>query len=265
MHQAALAGPSVNLAASNNYATQAASKNRHAAAVQLLLQDPRVDPAVGDNNSMYNASKNGHSETMSVLLEDPRVILTTDDSQEFIHTAIQNGFVDVVAILLVHFPLADVHIAELIGLCAAHGGSEILKVVLQHMQPQENEVQLTTTVRESLQSALKNGHHQFVLELVTQSADLGIAQIVAPLLNENGNALFAQLACMRVDVLRVLLRKFGSGLENKVSRKMISSACRTGSADVVQQLLDNHQDKFGDWRVDDCNAAAMCRYDITSN
>jgi hypothetical protein len=69
--------------------------------------------------------------------------------------------------------------------------------------------------------------------------------------------LFVQTACMHVDVLRVLLSKFGSGLEDTVSRKMMSFACRNGSADVVQELLDNHQDKFGDWSVKHFNDAAL--------
>ena len=53
---------------------------------------------------------------MSVRLDDPRVILTSHKSQMLIHSAIENGFVDVVAIILAHFPLANVHTADLIGM-----------------------------------------------------------------------------------------------------------------------------------------------------
>jgi hypothetical protein len=118
-------------------------------------------------------------------------------------------------------------------------------------------VHLTTTVRDSLEKAFKNGHHQFVLELVTQSKDLAIVAIVKTVLNENDNALFVQLASMHVDVLCVLLSKFASGVEGTVSRTLMNSACCNGSADVVQELLDNHQDKVADWTVDDFNAAAL--------
>jgi hypothetical protein len=88
-----------------------------------------------------------------------------------------------------------------------------------------------------------------VLELLTQSTDLATARIATAVLFENDEALLIDLACMHVDVLRVLLTKFGSGLENRVSRQILRSACRIGSVDVVQELLNNHQDKFGDWIV----------------
>ena len=38
---------------------------------------------------------------------------------------------------------------------------------------------------------------------------------------------------------------------------MTSTACCIGSVDVVQGLQDHHQDKFGDWTVDDFDAAAL--------
>jgi thymidylate kinase len=241
----------VNPASGNNFAIRAAIKHDHADAVKQLLQDPRVDPTTEDNIVFYIATYYGHPETMSVLLEDTRFNLTADQSRGFIHTAIQNGFVDIAAILFARFPLAHVQTTELIALCADHGRSEILKVFLQHMQQQEDEVQLTSTVRESLQRAFKNDHHQFILELLTQSKDLGIANIVTTLLNENDKALFFKLAFMHANVRRVLLRNCGSSFNVIVSRDMLSSACYNGSADVVRELLDNHQDKFGDCTMND--------------
>ena len=61
---------------------------------------------------------------------------------------------------------------------------------------------------------------------------------------------------MHVGVLHILL-KHESAVKTEVRSGLLSSACRKTSADVVQELLDNRTDKFGDWTVDDFNAAAL--------
>jgi hypothetical protein len=252
-----LADPRVNPAAVHSAAVRFASMNGHTAVVKLLLADPRVDPAVNNNSLIYFASSNGHPETTSVLLEDSRVNLTAKQRRDYIGFAIQNGFVDVVAILLARFPSTDANTTTLIDLCSEHNQSEILKVVLHYIQPQAHVGHSTRKVSESLRKAFKNGHHQFVLELLAESTNLAVAQIVTTVLMENDQDFCAQLASMHVDVLRVLLTRFGAGLEDNFNRTMMRYACRNGSTDVVQELLDNHQDKFGDWTVKHFNAAAL--------
>jgi hypothetical protein len=108
----------------------------------------------------------------------------------------------------------------------------------------------------SLQKAHKYGCHRFVLELVTQSTDPAIAKAVTSVIN-NDDKIFAQLACMHADVLRVLLSKYKLSIKDNIQSSLMGSACQTGSVDVVQELLDNHQDQFGDWTVDNYNSAAL--------
>jgi hypothetical protein len=191
---------------------------------------------------------------MSVLLEDPRVSLTADQSRACIRDAVENGFIDVVSILLARFPLSDESTSELIDLCAEHGRSEICKIIFPKLNPQHGDLELLMLA--SLQKAHKYGRLQIVLELLTQSTDPAIATAVTSAVNNDEN-LYAQLACMHVDILRVLVSKYKSGMKDNIKSGLMSSACRTGSIDVVQELLDSHQDKFGDWTVNDFNSAAL--------
>jgi hypothetical protein len=62
---------------------------------------------------------------------------------------------------------------------------------------------------------------------------------------------------MHVDVLRALLSKYNTGVQDSIKSSLMSSACRTGSVDIMQELLHNHQDQFGDWTVNDFNSAAL--------
>jgi ankyrin repeat protein len=251
-----LSDPWVNPAAGDDFAISAASENGHTEVVQMLLSDPRVNPAADDDIAVRFASDNGHPETISVLLNDSRVSLTTDQSRTCIHTAVQNGFVDVVSILLTRFPLPDESTSEVISLCAEHGLSEILMIVLLQFNPQHGDLELSTLMLASLQNAHKHGRHEFVLELVTQSTDPAIAKAVMSVIN-NDEKLFTELTCMHVDVLRVLLSKYKLCVKDKIKSSLMNSACQAESVDVVQELLDNHQDQFGDWTVDDFNSAAL--------
>ena len=105
----------------------------------------------------------------------------------------------------------------------------------------------------SLGDACKSGHHEFVRKMVTQSADRVTAKAVESALADE--ELVVKLACMHVDVCRVLLAKLSPSPEVKI--KLVSSACRTANVNVVRELLDNHEGKFGDWIVDDLNYAAL--------
>jgi hypothetical protein len=215
------------------------------------MSDPRVDPTASNNYAIRQAIKNRHPETMSALLQDPRVNLTTQQIREFINTAIEDGCVDVVSIILARFPLNDAEITELIRLCVAQGNAEMFKVVLEHIKPQFNEEELSTLMHTSLEDACKGGHHEFVLEMVTQSTDRVTAKAVESALADE--ELVVKLAFMHVDVFRVLLVK----LSDYVKSNLVSSACRTANVNVVRELLDNHDGKFGDWTVDDFNYAAL--------
>ena len=62
---------------------------------------------------------------------------------------------------------------------------------------------------------------------------------------------------MHVDVLRLVLGKFRSSLSEAATSTLMSTACCPGSVDVVQELLDHHQEKFGGWTVNDFDAAAL--------
>jgi hypothetical protein len=188
---------------------------------------------------------------MSVLLQDTRVNLTAQQIRQFVHAAIEDGCVDVVSILLARFPLDDADTTGLIPLCVKQGNTEVFKVVLEHIKPLCNEEELSILMRTSLEDAYNGGHHEFVLEMVTQSGDGVTAKSVESALADE--ELVLKLASMHVDVFRVLLVKLADGVKSE----LVSTACRTGSVDVVRELLDHHQDKFGDWTVDDFNYVAL--------
>jgi ankyrin repeat protein len=251
-----LSDPRVNPAAGNDYAIGMASESGHYETLKVLLSDPRVDPAADNNIALRTAAEKGFPETMSALLQDPRVIRTYQQSNECVLVAIQNGFVDVVSLLLSRFSLPDENISELVGICAEHGRSEILKIILHKLDLQEDDPALSTLILESLQKSLNFRNHEFVLDLLTQPKNCAIGKAVGSVL-EGDEALLAQLACMHVDVLRILRSKYESDVVGEIRSSLMSSACRMGSVDVVRELLDNHQDKINSWTVDDFNSAAL--------
>jgi hypothetical protein len=210
-----------------------------------------VDPAAQENRAIELAIKSRHPETTNALLQDPRVNLTTIQIRQYVHTAIEDGCVDVVSILLARLPFNDAAITERISLCVKQGNAEVFKVVFEHIKPQLNEGKMSTLMHTSLEDACKGGHHEFVLEMVTQSTVRVTAKAVESALADE--ALILKLACMHVDVFRVFLVKLSAAVKSK----FLSSACRTGNVEVVQELLDHHQDKFGDWTLDDFNYVAL--------
>ena len=65
---------------------------------------------------------------------------------------------------------------------------------------------------------------------------------------------------MHVDTLRLILGKYKTNMTVMTQwfRKfLLGDACGRGNVEIVQELLDNHQDMFGDWTVHYFNYAAM--------
>jgi hypothetical protein len=203
-----------------------------------------------------------------VLLQDSPVTLEEPKLRSMLSMAVMHNLVDLVEVLLPRFPLDYDLATYLIGYSIECSRSEILKVILKFFDPQEHDEEeeiemlevemLEVTVRESIPKALRHGHHQFVWELVTRPTNLEkITGILRRSLTLSGNELLVELASTHVDELHVLLDMFGPDLEDDLRRTLMQIACRYGSADLVQKLLDNHQDQFGDWDVGDFNGAAV--------
>jgi hypothetical protein len=188
------------------------------------------------------------------------VNLSADYVLEFVRTAIANGFVDVVSLLFVRFSLPFESSSELMGLCAEHGCYEVLKIILRTLKLQDGNENRSAPMSQSLmiellQKAYKHSRHQFVLDLLSLSSK----EERTVLMTSGKYDLFVQLACMHVDVLRVLLRKYKDVFWYERNRRgnLLRHACQLASPDVVRELIDYHQDEFGDWTVDDFDAAAL--------
>jgi ankyrin repeat protein len=280
-----LADPRVNPAADDNFAIQSACDEGHVDTVKLLLMDARVDPGCENNNPIRAATQHGHfdvvkallthpgvdptavadelvglaseyrlAETLIVLMEDPRTNLTADQSRDCVFAAVENGFVDLAEALLARSPLDDAASTDVIRLCAVHGRSEVLKIVLAHWASTDQQ-QWSTAIYEALELACKGHHSIFARELLTESSHELTAKAVASAVAHD-DVLFLRLACLHVDILHTLLNR--SSLEGAVRNNLMNMACRMASADVVEELLHHHQDKVDAWTVEDFNAAAMC-------
>jgi hypothetical protein len=243
-------------------AIEIACSNGHTNTAMVLLADPRVEFTASGGTGydiVQKAIWNGHPETMSALLDDPRVNLTDQERRDLLQDAVTRGNVDAVSILLARFPVSDARTEELIALCVENGHSEIFKIILHQWEPQEEDELSRTTRLLLLEKTQKVRDLQVVLELLTQSRNSEIEKLVKRELSMSfcTDSSLLSLAVMHVDVLRVIIRKFESSLDRKIKGTLLGYACQTGSADVVRELLDNHQDKFGDWTVDHFNAAAV--------
>jgi hypothetical protein len=163
---------------------------------------------------------------------------------------------DMAWILFTHCP-KSVEAVKLISLCAEYGNSEILRVVLDQFKTRHMKKEWTAAVRESLTNARKEGHHQIVLEFLTQPRDSKTGKAVASVLAAaDDTLLLVELACMHVDVLRLILHEYESFITDTFRCTLLSCAGRMAGVEVVQELIDNHQDEFGDWTVDHFNDAA---------
>ena len=108
-----------------------------------------------------------------------------------------------------------------------------------------------------LQFARFQDNHQIALECLAQPRNSDFGEAVTSTIRRSCAKWFVLLACMHVDVLRVILSKYEQDMTEEFRKRLLSRACRTASTEVVQELIDNHQEKFGDWTINDFNYAAL--------
>jgi ankyrin repeat protein len=107
-----------------------ASRNGHAAIVELLLLDPRVDPTADDNAAIQLASECGHDSVVKLLLADPRVDPAADDNSAIRYSSIYGE--DSVVKLLLADPRVDpaAHKNFAIQASSGRGHESVVKLLL---------------------------------------------------------------------------------------------------------------------------------------
>jgi hypothetical protein len=165
-------------------------------------------------------------------------------------TASSFGRTDAVQLLLSD---ARVSIAlTFIELCAEHGRSEIFNIISNELESQISNQRVRPVYFSALQKAHELGHHAFVVNWLTQDF---VCDVEAQARHRD---LFTKLAAMCVDVLCVLQRNYRWLFTREFISKLLSTECREGNVNIVQDLLEHHQNGIGDsWTVDDFNSAAL--------
>jgi hypothetical protein len=109
----------------------------------------------------------------------------------------------------------------------------------------------------TLKQASQYRRHRFVVELLTPPAADGVMpRSVASKMKKPD--VLVKLVCMHVDLLQLFLSNHRVSISPAIKQTLLNTACRNGHANVVKELLENHQSDSGDWTVDDFNAAAPC-------
>lgn len=183
-----LRNPSVNFAASENWAIRWASRNGLHEIVEFLLawvgpDKKRVDPTAEKNEAIMLASQNGHAQVVKLLLNwrgpDNERVDPTDQFGEAIIEASDKGHDKVVELLLAWvgpenkgvnvtnqnvFRLA----CELaLRLASKNGHDKVVELLLNWRGPGNKRVDPTAKDNDAIKWAFKNGHDKVVKLLLS--------------------------------------------------------------------------------------------------